>query len=295
MRYLDPLALAQIKNLRLPLRRLAAEGTLGGLHRSVHKGFSQEFAEHREYVPGDEIKFLDWKVYARKDRYFVRQFVEEKSLKTHFLLDASGSMGYRDRGLLSKFEYACHWTLALSYLVLKQKDYVGVATFDAALRKTLAPGESMGHLTLIDDMLAGVRPAGVADFSQALRELSTRLSRRSLVLVFTDLLGSPEAMRKALRALRAQKHEVLVLQVLDPSEMELPWDGQVRVESLEGGAPLSLDAAILREPYRERMSHEGRLNEASFREGEIGYRVLMTDVPWVAALSRFLTGLARSY
>lgn len=296
MRYLDSLALAQIKNLRLPpLRRLAAEGTLGGRHRSAYKGFSQEFAEHREYVPGDELKFIDWKVYARKDRYYVRQFIDEKSLKSYFLLDVSGSMAYREGGTMTKYEYACRWTLAMAYLILKQKDQVGLATFDAKPRDFLSPEDRMQHLRLMDDVLARTEPAGVADMPAAMQAFSEHLHRRSLLLVFTDLLGDPVAMRRSLRAFRAMKHEVLVLQVLDPAERELPWDGQVRVEGLEGGAPVDLDAAALREPYRRRFEAEMRLNEAAFREAEIHYRVLWTDRPWFDSLSHFLTRLSQSY
>jgi len=294
MRYLDALALAQIRNLRLPLRRLAAEGTVGGAHRSIHKGFSQEFAEHREYVPGDEIKFLDWKVYARKDRYFVREFVEERSLRTYLLLDVSGSMAYRERGLLTKFDYAARWSMALAYLVLKGRDCAGLGTFDTRLRAFLSPSDRLEHLHLMDAALARAALAGSADLQETMRELADRVSKRSLVMVFTDLLGAPEAMRRALRAFRAQKHEVLVFQVLDPAERDLPWEGQVRVEGLEGGG-LLLDASAVREPYREAFDREMRLNEATFREGEIGYRILWTDQPWVSALSRFLTHLAQQY
>lgn len=295
MKYLDALALAQIRNLRLPLRRLSAEGTLGGLHRSAHKGFSQEFAEHREYVPGDELKFLDWKVYARKDRYYVREFVEEKSLRSYLLLDCSGSMTYRERGLISKFDYAASWAMALAYLVLKQKDHVGLVTFDSRLRAVVPPSDQMGHLHVLDEALAKSAPSAAADFPRAARRLAGLLSRRSLLMVFTDLLGDPAGFRDALRAFRAQKHEVLVFQVLDPAERELPWEGQVRVEGLEGGDPLPLDAGLLREAYRESFEHELRLNEAAFRESEIGYHVLDTSKPTIQTLSRFLTHLAQVY
>ena len=296
MKYLDSLALAQIKNLRLPpLKRLAAEGTLGGRHRSAYKGFSQEFAEHREYVPGDELKHIDWKVYARKDRYVIRQYTEEKSLKAYFLLDASGSMGYREGGLITKFEYSCRWVMAMAYLILKQKDQVGLATFNSEPREFLAPGDRMDHLKRIDDVLGRSGTEGTADLPTAMRAYSERIHRRSLLLVFTDLLGDPEAMRRSLRAFRAMKHEVLVLQVLDPAERDLPWEGQVRVEGLEGGEALDLDAAALKESYLARFESEMRLNEAAFREAEINYRVLWTHLPWFDSLSHFLTRLSKSY
>lgn len=295
MKYLDAPALAQIKNLRLPLRRLSAEGTLGGLHRSAHKGFSQEFAEHREYVPGDELKFLDWKVYARNDRYYVREFIQEKSLKTYFLVDGSGSMGYREKGAASKYDVAASWALALAYLVLKQKDHAGLAVFADRIRALVPPSDHLEHLHVMDNALAAAPPSGSADFSAVSRDLALRLSKRSLIMVFTDLLGDPSGFRKSLRVFRSQKHEVLVFQVLDPAERDLPWSGQVRVEGLEGGDPLPLDASVLRAAYKEAFEREQRLHEAAFREAEIGYHVIDTSQPWATTLSRFLTHLAQIF
>ncbi|MBI5243681.1 MAG: DUF58 domain-containing protein [Elusimicrobia bacterium] len=289
MRYLDAVALAKLKNLRFDIRRHIAEGHLAGRHRSLRRGFAQEFAEHRAYAPGDEIKRLDWKVYARKERFFVKEYQEEKSLKTYLLLDASGSMGFSSGARLPKWDTACRLTMALAYLVLAEGDAAGMLTFDTAERVFLAPRRGLDNLELMDRTLEGQRPGGETDLASVLRRSAARLPRRSLVFLVSDLLGDARSILALIKAFRARRHEVFALQVLDPSERDLDFDGPVIFESLEDQARLRCEASLLRHAYRELFEKQQRLYQASFDGSGIRYGAFYTDAPWDDALSRFLS------
>lgn len=288
MRYLDPVILAKLKNCRLGLSRHRAEGHLSGRHRGVQLGFSQEFAQHREYAPGDELKFLDWKLYARKDRYFVRQFQEDVSLQTYLLADASGSMAYHGSGLVSKWDHACGLAAGLAYLVLAQGDAAGLVTFGAGQDSFLPPSSRPTHLKLIDSALARTRPRGEADLDGVLRRIFGLVSRRSLIVLVSDLLGNASRVMEAAKVLRSRKHEVFVLQVLDPTERDLDLDGAVRFEGLELGDSLRCEVALLRQRYRDEFAAVLRRYEAGFRSSDIPYAASYTDVPWDDSLLRFL-------
>lgn len=288
MRYLDSVALARLKNIRLSLRRHMAEGQLTGRHRSLRHGFSQEFAQHRSYVPGDELKRMDWKVYARKDRFFIKEYQEEKSLKTYLLLDASGSMGYRGAGLEPKWDCACRLAMAMAYLVLGQGDAAGLVTFDTAAREFIAPRQRFSHLELLDRSLARARPGGETDLGKVLRELVASLPRQSLIVLVSDLLGAASSVLQTVRAFRARKHRVIVLQVLDPRERDLDIDGPVVLESLEDSGRLRCEPSLLREAYRDAFTRQQRLYAASFSRSGIQYDAFYTDLPWDKQLARFL-------
>ncbi|HAH06392.1 MAG TPA: hypothetical protein DCM05_07675 [Elusimicrobia bacterium] len=295
MRYLDAVALAKLKNLRFDVRRHLAEGHLAGRHRSLRRGFAQEFAQHRQYVPGDELKRLDWKVYARKERFFVKEYQEEKSLKATLLLDASGSMGFAAGARAPKWESACRLTMALAYLVLAEGDAAGLLTFDTAERSYLAPHRGLGHLELMDEALAKAGPAGETDLAPVLRRAAARLARRSLVFLVSDLLGDARSILALIKAFRARRHEVFVLQVLDPCERDLDYEGPVLFESLEDSSRLRCEASLLRPAYRDLFQRQQKLYQASFEGSGIRYAAFYTDTPWEDTLSRFLaaTGLRR--
>lgn len=289
MRYLDPVALATLRNLRLELRRLAAEGGSAGRHRSLVKGLSQDFAQHRPYVPGDELKALDWKVYARQDRYFVREYTAENALTTHVLLDASGSMGYADGGREPKYEHACRLAMAIAYLVLQGGDAVGLATFGSSLGKRLAPRSTLAQLEAMDAMLTQVRPSGETDLGGALERAASSMRRRGLVVLISDLLGDPERVLKVVKSFKARRHELLVLQVLDPQERELSFEGPTVFESLEGQPELFCDPGPLRQAYRAEFEKLLKLYEGNFHRSDIAYGAFFTDTRWDLALGRFLT------
>ncbi|MFA6029485.1 MAG: DUF58 domain-containing protein [Elusimicrobiota bacterium] len=288
MRCLDAVELAKLRNLRFDLRRLVVDGHLGGRHRSRRRGFAQEFAEHRLYVPGDEPRRLDWKVYARKERYFVREYQEEKSLRAQLLLDASGSMAYADGGRAPKWELARRLALALAYLVLAGGDSAGLALFDGDERAAFPPRRGLPQLDAMDRALAEASPSGETDPAVVLRRAAVRLPRRSLVLVVSDLLGEATEFLSLVRALRARRHEVFVLQVLDPSERDLPWDGPTLFEPLEGGESLRCEVGLLRASYRRLFDERQRLYEAGFHSAGARYGVFYTDGDWTAGLTRLL-------
>ncbi len=283
MKFLDSVALAKLRNFRLELRRMAAEGRASGRHRSAWRGPSHEFAQHRAYVPGDELKSLDWKVFARQDRFFVREYQAETMLTTQILLDASGSMGYG-----SKWEYSCRLALALSYLVLSRGDAVGLSCFDVQPRESIPPRAQLGHLEVLDAALAARCPGEETDLPSVLERAAAQAKRRCLMILVSDLLGDPERVLQVARAVRARKHELMVLQVLDARERDFPFEGPVIFESLESQPRVFCDASAVAAAYREEISRLLRLYEAGLRAGGIAYGLFTTDQPWEGGLARLL-------
>ena len=289
MRFLDPVVLAQLRNLKLGALRRRAEGVSGGKHRSVAFAFNQEFAQHRAYSPGDELKYLDWKVYARKDRYFIRQSQEEQSLRAHLLVDASGSMAFRLDGAVPKYEHACRVAAALAYLVLRDGDAAGLVTFDTEPGAVLPPRQSLAQLELIDSALAAREPSGETDLGAVLHRVGARLGRRSLLILISDLLGEPSRVLEAVKAFRARKHEVVAIRVLDPAERDLDIEGAVRFEGLEDGETLLCDVEVVRAAYREAFERQLRLYESGFHQSGIPYVAVYTDEPPVRSIERLLS------
>lgn len=283
MRTLGPVELAKLKSLSLPLRRVVAEGRASGRHRSRWRGPSHEFAQHRPYAPGDELKALDWKVYARQDRFYVREYQAEQSLNAMVLLDASGSMGFG-----AKWDAARGLAMALSYLVLAEGDEAGLTLFDTAARATVPARSSFAQLEVLDEAVSAAKPGGETALHDVLEKAAARLRRRSLVIVVSDLLGDADKILSVARALKARRHELLVLQVLDPAELSFPYEGQIVFDGLEGGE-LFCDAAALGALYRAEMQRRLRLYEATFHRSDVVYGLFTTDRPWVETLARLLT------
>lgn len=290
MRYLDPVALAKLRNLSLGLRRVAAEGHLTGRHRSSARGLSHEFAEHRAYVPGDEVRSLDWKVFARQERFYVRQYQSENILTGTILLDASGSMAYAAGGRPSKWETACRLAMAFAYLIVAEGDAAGLALFDTRPREFLAPRSTFGQLGVLDALLERSRPGGETDLAAVLEGAAARIRRRSLVVLISDLLGEPESILGTVKALQARRHELMVVQVLDPAERDFGFEGPTLFRCLEGGRELYCDASSLREAYRGAFARQQRLYEAGFHGASISFLSLFTGQPWEGGLARFLGG-----
>ena len=292
MNFLDAEALAQLKNLRLSRRRQRTEGLFSGGHPSTRFGFAQEFAHHREYVPGDELKFLDWRASARRDRPFVKLFEEDVALHTSALLDASGSMGYQASGARSKWRDACSLAEALSFLFLSEGDAVGLVTFDVKPGEFLPARSQLTHLELIDSLLAKIEPKGETDLGATLRLVSRRLTRRSLVFLVSDLLGPAEAILEVVHTLRSRKNEVWVVQVLDPMERDLTLEGPVQFEGIEDASTLRCEVSLLRKAYRDEFEKRQRLYQAGFHRLGVPYAVHCTDRPWFESLRGLLGALA---
>lgn len=283
MKYLDPVAISKLRHLKISPRHMGIEGHLTGMHPSRMKGFSQEFAQHREYVPGDDPKFLDWKVYARKDRFFIREFDEERNLNAYFLVDCSGSMGFSN-----KFDYACHLSMAMAYLILAQGDAVGLCLFDTGIASFLPPRDHFSALERMDEAFSSARPAKETDVGGALQKAVWRISKRSLLIIFSDLLGDVSSIQAVLKACRAQGHSLMLLHILDPVEREFPYEGPVLFESMEDGSQLRCEASLLKASYREEFDRYLKLCGSAFRESGISYQVFYTDLPWDQSLGSFL-------
>jgi uncharacterized protein (DUF58 family) len=252
-----------------------------------------EFAQHREYVPGDEIKHVDWKVFARTDRYTIKQYEEETNLRGTVLLDASESMEYGS-GPMSKFEYACCVAASLAFLLLQQQDSVGLGLFDSVLRRYLPPSNHPSHMKNLVAALEEARPAGRTGVVPALHELSRQIPRKGMVIVISDFFDDVDGVLSALRELRHRKHEVIALHVLDAWERTFPFRGSTRFEGLEGYPPLLTDPAALRKSYREAL--DGFIER--LRRGCLGsrieYALLDTSTPLDAALAAYLSRRSRS-
>jgi uncharacterized protein (DUF58 family) len=244
-------ALSKLGRVELTARR-AVEGTLTGRHKSPFRGFSVEFAEHRPYFPGDDLRYLDWKALAKLDKLFVRQFEQETNMRCYLLVDASGSMGY---GSIdgSKFDYAARLAALLAYLVLRQGDAVGLAIFSERLRKFVPARRSSSHLRVILETLEQVTPEGRTHLRQVTEELSALLKRRSLLVMISDLLDEDEALSKALHYLQRRGHDALVLHVLDPDELQFLFSLPSTFIDMEEAFRLVVDPEVLRSAYRKRV------------------------------------------
>ncbi|MCX7818047.1 MAG: DUF58 domain-containing protein [Kiritimatiellae bacterium] len=268
------------------LARSVVEGFCSGLHRSPHKGFSVEFREHRAYVPGDEIRRLDWKLYGRRDRFYVREFEDETNVRATLVLDASGSMAYGDP---SKLEYAARLAAGLAWLLLQQSDAVGLLTFDTAPRRYIPPRARPGHLRVLTDALERTVAGGETDLGGVLHDVAARVHRRGLLIVISDCLGPLPQLLAALAHLRFVHHDVSVIQVLHPDEIEFPFRGWTRFESLErAGHARLLDPAVLREAYRRRVDEFQRDLRRGCHRHRVDWTLMTTDRPWAESLARHL-------
>jgi uncharacterized protein (DUF58 family) len=292
-RYLDPLALAKVGSLELQAR-LIVEGYLSGMHKSPYHGFSVEFAQHREYVPGDDIKHVDWKVYGRTGRFFLKQYEEETNLVCWLLLDTSESMRYGS-GPVTKYDYACMSAAALAYLTLHQQDSVGFVTFDNQVRSFLRPSSQPSHLKEIVNLMNRGRPREKTSLAPIFHDLAERLNRRAIVVLLSDLFDEPADLLAGLQHLRYKRHEVIVLHLLDRAELEFPFQEATLFRGLEEFPELLTDPRSLRQGYLEQVATFLTDVQRGCRAQNIDYVQLPTDVDLGVALSAYLAHrLARS-
>ena len=284
---LDPLVVSRLGNLEL-VARLVVEGFITGLHRSPYHGFSVEFTDHRPYMPGDELKHIDWKLYAKTDRYYIKQFEEETNLKAYLLLDSSRSMAYTGSGNLSKLRYAVLLAASLTYLLLRQRDGVGLAHYDETLRNFLPPRARMGQLNLMLSTLEKIKCAGLTRPLPIFRELAERIHRRGLIVVLSDLLTDTEDTLRALKYFRHHKHEVIVFHLLTPDEINLTGDGEVFYRDMETEESLQTNSWDIKRAYDERMDRMITGLRRRCREALIDYQLISTGTPFEAALFSFL-------
>jgi uncharacterized protein (DUF58 family) len=285
-RYLDPLALAKVDSLELQAR-LVVEGYLSGMHKSPYHGFSVEFAQHREYVPGDDIKHVDWKVYGRTGRFFLKQYEEETNLVCWLLLDTSESMRYGS-GPVSKYDYACMSAAALAYLTLHQQDSVGLVTFDNQVRQFLKPSSQASHLKEIVNLMNRGAPREKTRLAPIFHDMAERITRRSIIVLLSDLFDEPEDILAGLQHLRYKRHEVVVMHVLDPAELEFPFQEATLFRGLEEYPELLTDPRSLRDGYLEQVQTFLTGLQRGCRGQNIDYVQLRTDRSLGVALSSYL-------
>lgn len=247
-KYLPPELAERLRNLGLAVRR-PVEGSVQGLHKSPHLGASVEFAEYREYVPGDPPDLIDWAVYARSDRYVIRRFREETNVRAWIVLDTSESLAFKEEGLFPKYDYAAFLAAGLMYVLLNQGDAVGLMTFDDHVVKALPPAASFEGLRPLLLHLEETRPAGQTDIEAALHQASEIIKGRSLVILISDLLQDPARILRGIRHLQHDRHDVTVLHVLDGGEMRLTFTGHAELRELETRQKLVVEADELREAY----------------------------------------------
>lgn len=290
-RFIDPNVLSRISTMELRARSVV-EGFVSGLHRSPYKGFSVEFMSYRPYIPGDDLMHLDWKLYARTDRYYVKEFEDETNTALRILLDVSGSMEYASDGL-TKRTYASYLAASLAYLAIRQRDAAGITFFDEKIVEHIPPRSTRGHLHAILQYLETIGPGARTEVSKPLHELAEQQRKRGFVVLISDLLDDPDAIVDGLRHFRYQNHEVMVFHVMDPRELDFDFSDLVEFEDMETGDTMLVASEAVREAYLENLE---RFKATLRRECgllNIDYALLPTDQPLDFALFEYLAARAR--
>jgi uncharacterized protein (DUF58 family) len=291
--FLDPETIARLGSLDLKARTIV-EGFLAGLHRSPFKGFSVEFAEYRQYLPGDDLATLDWKVYARTDRHFVKKFEEETNLDCHILLDVSQSMGYGS-GALTKIRYSSFLAAALAYLMNRQRDAVGLITFDDRILSLLPASARAGHLTSLLVTLDRLTLGHRTDVAKPLRDLAEAIRKRGLVVLISDLLDEPGRVLEGLKHFKYRGTEVIVFQVLDPAELRFPFEQAARFRDAETAEEVLAVPSVVREKYLAAIAELQERYRRELQLAGIDYVALDTSVPLENGLMHYLMTRRRAY
>jgi uncharacterized protein (DUF58 family) len=293
LKYLRPEVVSKLSNMELRAR-LVVEGFITGLHKSPYHGFSVEFAEHRQYMPGDEIRRIDWRVYGKTDRFYVKQFEEETNLKSYIFMDTSASMQFASelprssQRRISKMEYASFVAASLSYLMVQQRDAVGLTLFDSAVRATIPPHATKQHLRRVLVELEKITPSETTNSAAALHQLAERISRRGLVVVLSDLFDDPDKVMAALKHFRHNHHEVIVMQILDPMEISFAFGSDAVFKDMETGETLTTQPYHLQQAYQQAMRTFMERYKRECRENTIDYLLLDTSTSFDVALLHYL-------
>jgi len=287
--YLPPSALDSLQRIDLVARELV-EGAMLGLHRSPFRGFSPEFAEYREYAPGDNVKYIDWKCCARTDRYYVKCFEEESNLNGFVLLDTSASMGVPDSaGRPAKFHYAACLAAAFLYLFQRQRDAGALMSWSSAVGECTECSASLAHFLRCMRRLEALKPSGISNAAPCLEKLSERIPRRSMVLIFSDLLDRNPEFYKSLSRLLYNRCEVIIFQVLNQDELEFPYSGVIRFKDPESGQMLELDADGWRDDYMRGLQEWNQSIRKFCDRGRITIEPVSTAIPFERALAAYFT------
>jgi len=290
--FLDPAVVARLGTLELKARTIV-EGFLSGLHRSPFKGFSVEFAEYRQYIPGDDLSTIDWKVFARSDRYYVKKFEEETNLDAHLMLDVSGSMGYGSTAM-TKFEYGACLAASLAYLMNRQRDAVGLTAFDDKIVEMLPTGSRPGHLRNILLTLDRLTLGRETNVSKPLQQIVDSLSKRGLVVLISDLFDDADAVIRGLKHFQHRGNDVIVFQVLDPDEIDFPFERPTKFEDLETSEEILAVPGAVRDHYVKQMSTLIERYRRELGAAGIDYQLLSTKRPLELALMSYLSTRSRA-
>jgi len=291
---IDPRTLAKLKGLRLRARHIV-EGYVAGLHKSPYHGFSIEFAEHREYAPGDDLRYVDWKVFGRTDKVYLKQYEDETNLLCYLVLDVSESMTYKSAAApLSKLEYAQSLAAALGWLVLQQQDAVGLATFDSQLRAMIRPAGNPSHLEQLLAAMEAAVPGKKTAAGPIFHELAARLTKRGIVVILSDFFDDVAALAAGLKHFRHRRHDVVLLHVLDPAELDFPFQGPTEFKGLEEFPEVQADPLVIRRAYQRELESFRQALQQACRSERIDYSLVRTDQPLDAALMNLLGTRQRS-
>ncbi len=290
-KYLNPQTLANIEGLDLQAR-LIVEGYVAGMHPSPYHGFSVEFAEHREYVPGDDIRHVDWKVWSKTDKFYLKQYEEETNLLLYLLMDTSESMGYASGQNVSKLRYAQFVAAALGYLVIQQQDSVGLALFDDMVRRYLKPAGQPSHLKELIHLMDTSPARQKSDLGVVFHDLAERFKKRGVVAIFSDFFDEVPRIIAGLKHLRHRRHEVIVFHVLDPAELEFPFRETTLFKGLEGMPEILTEPHALRKAYQAEIGAYLEEMKRGCRSIDIDYVPIRTDQELDAALSSYLAARA---
>ena len=285
-KYLDPTIISKLDNMAL-IARLVVEGFIVGLHKSPYHGFSVEFAEHRPYMPGDEIKNIDWKVYGKTDRYYIKEYEEETNLRSYIFLDKSGSMGYGS-GSVSKLEYGKYLAASMAYLMLQQQDAISLTTFDSKVDNYYPPLAKRSHLNRILAELERTEHNGEGNISGFLHERAEKINKRGLIILISDLFEKPEQIVRALKHLRHYNHEIIVFNIMDPQEEEFEFNRQTRFVDMEDQSVLETEPWHIQGDYKSLIEKHVTNLQSQCRNNNIDYFHLTTDQNLDVALTEYL-------
>ena len=286
-KYLEPQALARVKNLQMVARGVV-EGAITGLHASPNKGFSIEFAEHREYVSGDDPRHLDFKMLAKTERLYVKQYEEETNMRVQIVLDTSASMGYKCSSGITKYDYGCYLTAILSYMMTRQQDSIGLTTFDTEIRLDMPARSSPRHFHEMMERLEATRPGQQTGIADTLHLLANRFKKRCLIVLISDLYDEHDAIMRALHHFTHRRHEVIVFNVFDKAELEFPFDDTIAFHDMETKERILIQPDSIRNVYIEEVRNFIDNYRRACRESGIDYVLTDTSVPYDYMLTRYV-------
>ena len=285
-KYMDPQTINKIENLSLRAR-LVVEGFIIGIHRSPYHGFSVEFSEHRPYGYGDEIKYIDWKLWGKTDRFYIKQFEEETNLICHLILDKSSSMDFASNNI-SKFDYSKSLAAALTYLMIKQQDAIGLTTFDEKVDVSITPKSKMSHLNLLLKTMHNAKPGGETNISLLLHTLAESIQKRGLIILISDLLDDQEEIVKGLRHFRYKGHEVIIFHIIDPKEADLNYNENINFIDLESDNNIITDPRMIKEKYNKAFKDFCNYYDMQCSKNKIDYVPISTNDSLDKSLMQYL-------